>query len=90
MWGNGVTEDGFVVAADPEDMKNACRMGKEAQGAAMGHSALQSVCSPEANAIAIDCAWFVGKPVRLLASKINFPVRTGTFVRQMRLSRLVS
>jgi len=53
MWGNGVTEDGFIVAVDPEDMKSACQVGKEAQGAAIGHSALKSVCSPEANAIAI-------------------------------------
>jgi hypothetical protein len=32
LWGNGVTEDGFVVAVDPEDMKNASRMGREGQG----------------------------------------------------------
>src|SRR5215831_17844341 len=24
LWGNGVTEDGYVVAVDPEDMKSAC------------------------------------------------------------------
>lgn len=53
VWGNGVTEDGFVVAVDPADMKSACQMGKEARGAAMGLSALGSVCGPGANAIAI-------------------------------------
>jgi hypothetical protein len=54
MWGDGgVTEDGFVAAVDPEDMKSACRTGQGSPGAAVGMSALESVCSPESNAIAI-------------------------------------
>src|SRR5262245_53598442 len=53
QWGNGVTEDGYVVAVDPEDMKSACQMGKEARGAAMGQSALKSVCNPDADPMAV-------------------------------------
>jgi len=53
LWGNGLTEHEFVVTVDPKDMKSACRMGQGSRGAAMGLSALGSVCSPGANAIAI-------------------------------------
>src|SRR5262249_22629541 len=53
LWGNGVTEDGFVVAIDPEDMKNACQIGKEVRGAAMGHDVLKSVCGSDANPMAV-------------------------------------
>jgi len=53
LWGNGVTEDGYVVAVDPEDMKNVCRMSAGSPGAAMGQGALSSVCGPEANTMAV-------------------------------------
>src|SRR5262245_32790715 len=53
LWANGVTEDGYVVAVDPEDMKSACQMGKEARGAAMGHDVLKSACGPDANPMAV-------------------------------------
>jgi hypothetical protein len=53
VWGSGVTPDGFVVPVDPEDMKRACRMSSESPGAAIGQSALASVCSSGASPIAI-------------------------------------
>jgi hypothetical protein len=76
LWGNGVIEDGFVVAVDPEDMKNACRMGQEAQAAAIGQSALQSVCSPEANAIAI---WYRLRMLGLCAELLSAYTHDGEF-----------
>ena len=53
IWGSGVSEDGFVVAVDPSDMKGVRRMGRESQADAMGQSALKSVCGPEANTAAV-------------------------------------
>jgi hypothetical protein len=61
----GVSEDGFVPAVDPADMKSICRMGRESLAAAqaagstgghaVGMSAYKSVCSPEAN---VTAAWY--------------------------------
>jgi hypothetical protein len=61
LWGSGVSDDGFVVAVDPSDMKNVCQMGREipagassgSTGGAMGMSALEAICSPGADLIAI-------------------------------------
>lgn len=53
MWGSGVSEDGFVVAVDPSDMKGVRRMGRETQADAIGQSALKSVCSPGADTVAV-------------------------------------
>jgi hypothetical protein len=61
----GVSEDGFVAAVDPEDMKSICRMGRETAAAAqaagstgghaIGMSVYKSVCSPGAN---VTAAWY--------------------------------
>jgi len=61
----GVSEDGFVPAVDPADMKAICQMGRESLAAAqaagstgghaIGMSAYQSVCSPGAN---VTAAWY--------------------------------
>jgi hypothetical protein len=60
MFAGGVSEDGMVAAVDPEDLMNFAKLGREAQaaaagsgGMAIGQSALQSVCSPGANATAV-------------------------------------
>ena len=63
LWGNSVSEDGFVATVDPSDMKSICQMGRETQAAAqavgstgshaIGMSAYESVCSPGANSIAV-------------------------------------
>jgi hypothetical protein len=61
----GVSEDGFVPAVDPGDLKGICRMGRETLAAALaagatgshaiGMSAYKSVCSPGAN---VTAAWY--------------------------------
>src|SRR5262249_43503972 len=61
----GVSEDGFVPAVDPADMKSICGMGRESLAAAqaagstgghaIGMSVYESVCSPGAN---VTAAWY--------------------------------
>ena len=54
MWDSSVSSDGFVSAVDPADMKQVCQMGRETPADAIVASALQGVCSPESNAIAVS------------------------------------
>jgi len=59
-----VSEDGFVPAVDPADMKSICQMGRESlaaaqaagsTGHAIGMSAYESVCSPGGK---VTAAWY--------------------------------
>ena len=60
LWGACASEDGFVVAVDPADLKSIRRMGRErAVAQAVGStpppidiSVYESVCSPGANVMA--------------------------------------
>ena len=58
IWCACASQDGFVVAVDPADMKSICRMGRERAAAQAGSTGAidvrvyESVCSPGANVMA--------------------------------------